>query len=91
MDYQSRNSSFPTLLTPQTFLDEIDSELMFDFQATTRKVGLDDSSNLHRFLSDYRDLISWIQDMKTVISADELAKDVAGAEALLERHQENKV
>ena len=64
---------------------------MFDFQATTRKVGLDDSSNLHRFLSDYRDLISWIQDMKTVISADELAKDVAGAEALLERHQENKV
>ncbi len=28
--------------------------------------------------------------MKTVISADELAKDVAGAEALLERHQEHK-
>ncbi len=51
---------------------------------------LDDSSNLHRFLSDFRDLVSWIHDMKTVISADELAKDVAGAEALLERHQENK-
>ena len=29
--------------------------------------------------------------MKTVISADELAKDVTGAEALLERHQEHKV
>lgn len=28
--------------------------------------------------------------MKTIISADELAKDVAGAEALLERHQEHK-
>lgn len=28
--------------------------------------------------------------MKTVMSADELAKDVAGAEALLERHQEHK-
>ena len=51
---------------------------------------LDDSSNLHRFLSDFRDLVSWIHDMKTVISADELAKDVAGAEALLERHQEHK-
>jgi len=28
--------------------------------------------------------------MKSIISADELAKDVAGAEALLERHQEHK-
>ncbi|KAI1305212.1 Spectrin alpha chain [Halotydeus destructor] len=27
--------------------------------------------------------------MKSIISADELAKDVAGAEALLERHQEH--
>jgi len=29
--------------------------------------------------------------MKNIISADELAKDVAGAEALLEKHQEHKV
>lgn len=29
--------------------------------------------------------------MKAIIQADELAKDVAGAEALLERHQEHKV
>lgn len=29
--------------------------------------------------------------MKTIIGADELAKDVAGAEALLEKHQEHKV
>lgn len=28
--------------------------------------------------------------MKAIISADELAKDVAGAEALLERHQEHR-
>jgi spectrin alpha len=35
-------------------------------------------------------VISWITDTKTIISADELAKDVAGAEALLERHQEHK-
>lgn len=44
-----------------------------------------------RFLADYRDLCSWINDMKAVISADELAKDVAGAEALLESHQEHRV
>ena len=52
---------------------------------------MDESYYLHRFLADFRDLISWINDMKAIISADELAKDVAGAEALLERHQEHKV
>lgn len=51
---------------------------------------MDDSYSLHRFLSEYRDLVNWINDMKQIISADDLAKDVAGAEALLERHQEHK-
>jgi len=55
-----------------------------------RRSKLDESFYLHRFLADFRDLTSWIHDMKTIISADELAKDVAGAEALLERHQEHK-
>ncbi|ODM90488.1 Spectrin alpha chain [Orchesella cincta] len=56
----------------------------------SRKCKLDDSYSLHRFLSEYRDLVNWINDMKQIISADDLAKDVAGAEALLERHQEHK-
>ena len=60
-------------------------------KASQRRQLLDDSYQLHRFLSDYRDLVSWVHDTKTVIAADELAKDVAGAEALLERHQEHKV
>ena len=59
-------------------------------KAQERRRRLDDSYYLHRFLSDFRDLISWINDMRAIISADELAKDVAGAEALLERHQEHK-
>ncbi|PVD22109.1 hypothetical protein C0Q70_17913 [Pomacea canaliculata] len=59
-------------------------------KAFDRKSRLDDSYYLHRFLADFRDLVSWISDMKAIISADELAKDVAGAEALLERHQEHK-
>ncbi|CAE1318323.1 SPTA [Acanthosepion pharaonis] len=58
--------------------------------AAERKSRLDDSNNLHRFLADFRDLISWIHDMRAIISADELAKDVAGAEALLESHHEHK-
>lgn len=59
-------------------------------KAAERKSRLDDSNNLHRFLADFRDLISWIHDMRAIISADELAKDVAGAEALLESHHEHK-
>ena len=64
---------------------------MFDLQSAERRANLEDSYYLHRFLSDYRDLISWIHDMKSIIGADEPAKDVAGAEALLEKHQEHKV
>ena len=59
-------------------------------KAKLRKQKLDESYFLHRFLADYRDLSLWINDMKAVIGADELAKDVSGAEALLERHQEHK-
>lgn len=46
-----------------------------------------DSYDLQRFLSDYRDLSSWIASMMGLVSSDELATDVTGAEALLERHQ----
>ena len=60
-------------------------------KAKERRSKLDESYHLHRFMADFRDLISWINGMKTIIYADELAKDVAGAEALLERHQEHKV
>merc|ERR1711981_143667 len=59
-------------------------------KAKERKQKLDESYFLHRFLADYRDLTSWVNDMKQVIGADELAKDVNGAEALLERHAEHK-
>ena len=60
-------------------------------QATERKDKLDESYQLQRFLADFRDLISWVSDMKAIISADELAKDVTGAEALVDRHSEHKV
>ncbi|XP_032452714.1 spectrin alpha chain isoform X2 [Nasonia vitripennis] len=59
-------------------------------KAKERRFKLDESYYLHRFLADYRDLVSWMNNMRAIISADELAKDVAGAEALLERHQEHK-
>lgn len=58
--------------------------------AQERKEGLQRSYNLHRFLADYREICDWIRGMRVLISASELAKDVAGAEALLESHQEHK-
>ena len=59
-------------------------------KALLRKEKLLDSYDLQRFLSDYRDLMSWINSMKGLIESDELATDVTGAEALLERHQEHR-
>ncbi|XP_072752026.1 spectrin alpha chain [Anoplolepis gracilipes] len=59
-------------------------------KAKERRLKLNESYYLHRFLADYRDLVSWMNDMRAIISADELAKDVAGAEALVDRHQEHK-
>ncbi|XP_026324055.1 spectrin alpha chain isoform X1 [Hyposmocoma kahamanoa] len=59
-------------------------------KAKERRSELESSHALHRFLADYRDLISWVSDIRTLIAADDLAKDVPGAEALLERHQEHK-
>ena len=36
------------------------------------------------------ELVSWVNDISALVSADELAKDVAGAEAMLQRHRERK-
>ncbi|KAG9477641.1 hypothetical protein GDO78_012912 [Eleutherodactylus coqui] len=58
--------------------------------AAERHTRLNDSYKLQRFLADFRDLTSWVTEMKALINADELANDVAGAEALLDRHQEHK-
>uniref|UniRef100_A0A672M0G0 Spectrin alpha chain, non-erythrocytic 1-like n=1 Tax=Sinocyclocheilus grahami TaxID=75366 RepID=A0A672M0G0_SINGR len=58
--------------------------------AAERHTRLNDSYRLQRFTADFRDLTSWVTEMKALINADELANDVAGAEALLDRHQEHK-
>ncbi|KAI5631908.1 spectrin repeat domain-containing protein [Phthorimaea operculella] len=59
-------------------------------RANQRKEKLLDSYDLQRFLSDYRDLMAWINSMMALVSSEELANDVTGAEALLERHQEHR-
>uniref|UniRef100_A0A8C0RD76 Spectrin alpha chain, non-erythrocytic 1 n=1 Tax=Canis lupus familiaris TaxID=9615 RepID=A0A8C0RD76_CANLF len=55
-----------------------------------RTLAAERHARFNAFLADFRDLTSWVTEMKALINADELANDVAGAEALLDRHQEHK-
>ncbi|KAG5885767.1 hypothetical protein JTB14_031203 [Gonioctena quinquepunctata] len=59
-------------------------------KANSRKEKLLDSYDLQRFLNDHRDLLAWINSMLGLVSSEELANDVTGAEALIERHQEHR-
>merc|ERR1712037_779256 len=78
-------------ITIQEGITEINEEwVQLNTKASLRKEKLLDSYDLQRFLSDYRDLMSWVSSMKSLICTDELATDVTGAEALLERHQEHR-
>ena len=58
--------------------------------ATTRKQKLVDSHDLQRFFNDVRNSVAWINDMHTLITSDDLGKDVASSDALLQRHKEHK-
>ncbi|XP_058516471.1 spectrin alpha chain, erythrocytic 1 [Ochotona princeps] len=58
--------------------------------ATIRYAKLQASFWYQRFLSDYDELSEWIEEKTALINADELPTDVAGGEALLDRHQQHK-
>jgi len=55
-------------------------------KADARKAKLLDSFDYQSYMANYRDLNSWINSMVAQVSSEELAKDVPGAEALLERN-----
>lgn len=55
-------------------------------KADAKKTKLLDAFDYQNFVANFRDLTSWINSMIAQVSSDELAKDVAGAEALLERN-----
>ncbi|UYV70522.1 SPTAN1 [Cordylochernes scorpioides] len=82
---QTHPESADTIYTKQKEINEDWAQLVS--KATARKEKLLDSYDLQRFLADFRDLMSWISSMMSLVSSDELANSVTGAEALLERHQ----
>ena len=61
---------------------------LFCEKADERKVRLTDSKQYQKFLSNARDLLTLYQKMNRLVMADELAKDVQGAEKQLEIHKE---
>ncbi|XP_065647133.1 spectrin alpha chain, non-erythrocytic 1 isoform X2 [Hydra vulgaris] len=59
-------------------------------KANERKAKLNESYAFQKFLNDYRDQLSWIQSINSLVSSDDLASDVVEAEAMLDRHQEHR-
>ncbi|XP_031782461.2 spectrin beta chain, non-erythrocytic 1 isoform X3 [Nasonia vitripennis] len=57
-------------------------------KAAQRKGKLVQAEQLQAYFDEYRDLISWINEMVAKVTAPELARDVPGAEALISRHNE---
>ncbi|XP_047410247.1 spectrin alpha chain, erythrocytic 1 isoform X3 [Sciurus carolinensis] len=58
--------------------------------ATIRYAKLQASYGYQRFLSDYDELSSWMNEKTALINADELPADVAAGEALLDRHLQHE-
>lgn len=69
-----------------TALPEISSRLSVSHSTFSHK----EHKRVDHSLS-HRELESWVQDMRTLIASVEMAKDVASAEATLQRHRERKV
>ncbi|XP_076644007.1 spectrin beta chain, non-erythrocytic 5 kst isoform X2 [Halictus rubicundus] len=59
-------------------------------KAAQRRSKLSQAEQLQSYLGEYRDLMSWINEMVAKVTAPDLARDVPGAEALITRHSEYK-
>ncbi|XP_076441755.1 spectrin beta chain, non-erythrocytic 5-like [Babylonia areolata] len=58
-------------------------------KATHRKEKLSQAEQLQMYFNDYRELTAWISEMQAIITADELAHDLPGAEAMMVRYKEH--
>nr|CAD7193717.1 unnamed protein product [Timema douglasi] len=59
-------------------------------KSAQRRDKLSQAEQLQAYFDDYRDLMSWINEMIAKVTSPELAQDVPGAEILLVRHEEYK-
>ncbi|XP_029641431.1 spectrin beta chain, non-erythrocytic 1 isoform X3 [Octopus sinensis] len=59
-------------------------------KSSIKKEKLLQAQKLQTYFNEYRELTTWINEMLSLISAEDLAKDIAGAEASLNRFKEIK-
>jgi hypothetical protein len=52
---------------------------------------LEEHKLLHMFLSDYDDLLSWLQDLLDHLKSDELPQNLKASEEALGVHRERRV
>lgn len=59
-------------------------------KSSVKKEKLLQAEKLQTYFNDYRELTAWINEMMSLISAEDLAKDIAGAELSVNRFKELK-
>lgn len=59
-------------------------------KSAQKKDKLHQAEKLQAYFDEFRELMAWINEMMALITSDDLAKDVPGAETLLNRHKEHK-
>nr|XP_022333961.1 spectrin alpha chain, non-erythrocytic 1-like isoform X4 [Crassostrea virginica] len=59
-------------------------------RALQRKEELINTMDLHRFLADVRDLMSWANEIEQEMKSDKAARDVYGVDMIKTRHEELK-
>jgi len=57
-------------------------------KAAIRRDKLQQAEHLQAYFDTFRELLAWVNETIAKVTAPELAKDVAGAEALISRHRE---
>lgn len=55
-----------------------------------RSGKLKQAEQLQSYFDEYRELLAWINEMMALMTSDELARDVPGAEGLINKHKEHK-
>ncbi|KAL5008187.1 hypothetical protein ScPMuIL_013768 [Solemya velum] len=58
-------------------------------RATLRKEKLQQAEQLQMYFNDYRELTAWISEMMAIITSEELARDLPGAEIMITRCKEH--
>ena len=52
-----------------------------------RKKKIEENQKLQQFISDYNDIMSWLDMMERIVANDDLGYDEASSDTLLKKHK----